>query len=116
MEMEEGRGKETYIKTHRGLHHTTNLAFNGSNSFLNDRNITHISTRNMNVCAFALEIFDEAAGRLFVEAGAADHCELFGAALHHPFCDAAANATEAAGKEVGLCGREDAVVFCGEDL
>lgn len=79
------------------MHHSTDFAFNGSNSLFNDCGITYISTRNTNMCACFLEIFDDAAGRLLVEAGAADHGKFLGAALHHPFGNAATDAAEAAG-------------------
>lgn len=98
------------------LHHATNLAFDASNSFFNDLDVTHISTRNLNVCACVLEIFDKTAGRFFVETGTADHSEVLSTALHHPFGDAATDAAEATGQEVGLCLGEDAVVFGGKDL
>lgn len=111
--MEEGN---SYIKTHSRLHHTTDLAFNGSNSFHNNRDLTHISTGDLHVCACVLKIFNQAACRLFVEAGAADHGELLGATRHHPFGDAAADAAEAAGQQVGLCGGEDTAVFFRENL
>lgn len=108
--------RETYIKTHSRLHHATNLVFDSSNSIFNNLDVTHISARNMNLCARVLEIFDKTSGRFFVKTGTANHSEILSTTLHHPFGDAATDAAEAAGQEVRLCRGEDAVVFGGKDL
>ena len=94
--------RDTYVETHGGLDHPTDVSIDDVDAFLNVGVLADIAAHHLNSGAGLLQVFDEFSGRCPVCAGSAQEHELASALFDHPFRHAAAQTAEASYHEIGL--------------
>jgi hypothetical protein len=90
------------MKTHCGLHNTTNWTSCSTHHFVNVRSRANVASDNFASDSLLCQIFDDTTRCRLVETRAPKEHKFASTALNHPFTHAATQATKAADHEVPL--------------